>query len=243
MSSTLDCLAVDCGRVEPPPVPAPRSYASVDLMAKDFDSLLRAMLDQLQQLAPDWGDRSEADLGMVLLELFAYAGDQMSYLQDRVALEGFLRTATQTESVRKLLRLIDYTMYPGHAAETFVVFECVGAAPLFLPSGFAISTGASGDADAVIYETVEDALVFQSLSTIALSVDAPSTVDGLQAVLAANLAGTLSPGQWLLFQQGDAREWAQVATCAFAAAATTVTLATPLANTFTAGGDAVAGVL
>ena len=66
-----DCLAVDCGRPAPLPVPAPRSYEGVEWMAHDFDSLLRALLDRLPTLAPDWRDRSEADLGMVLLELFA----------------------------------------------------------------------------------------------------------------------------------------------------------------------------
>jgi len=48
-----DCLTVDCGREPPTPTPTPRSYAGVDLMAHDYDSLLRAMLDQLPQLRPN----------------------------------------------------------------------------------------------------------------------------------------------------------------------------------------------
>jgi hypothetical protein len=211
-------------------------------MAKDFDSLLRAMLDQLQRLAPDWRDRSEADLGMVLLEVFAYAGDQLSYLQDRVALEGFLRTATQAESVRRLLRLIDYTMDPGFAAATFVLFECVGNAPLFLPRGFSLATRSVAGVEPIRYETIEDSILHPALSVLALSVDAPSSVDGKEVVLQANLTGVLAPGAWMLFQQGDAREWAQVAQCVFAPATTTVTLTQPLTRTYTAAGAPAASV-
>ena len=143
---------------------------------------------------------------MVLLELFAYAGDRLSYLQDRVALEGYLRTASHAESVRKLLHLIDYHIDPGFAAATDILFECLGAAPLFLPRGFAVSTRPSSDATPVIYETVEDAILHPALSALALSIDAPSTADGKQAVLAASLSGVPLAGSWLLFQQGDSRE-------------------------------------
>ena len=242
MANQLDCLAVDCVRTPPAPQPAPRSYAGLDLMAKDFDSLLRVMLDQLPSLAPGWADRSEADFGLVLLELFAYAGDQLSYLQDRVALEGYLRTAMQAESVRKLLRLIDYGIDPGRAAQADVLFECLGNAPLFIARGFALSTSALGGAEAVVYETTEDAVLQPALSRIALSGDAPSSADGLQAVLHANLTGVLSAGTWLLFQQGSTREWAQVQSAVFALASTTVTLTQPLAANYTQAGDPAHGV-
>jgi hypothetical protein len=241
VADRLECLTADCGRPALPPVRAARSYAGLDLAAKDFDSFLRAMLDQLPRLAPDWVDRGEADPGMVLLELFAYAGDQLSYLQDRVALEGYLRTATQTESVRRLLSLIDYTLDPGAAAETELVFECVGASPLLLPAGFAVSTPAVKGADPVIYETVADAVLYPALSTIALAVDAPSSPDGMQAVLAANLSSDLQAGMWLSFEQGDRREWARVASATFAAATTTITLEQALAGRYAAAADPISG--
>jgi hypothetical protein len=242
VADRLQCLTADCGRIEPPPPRAPRSYAGLDLMAKDFDSLLRAMLDQLPRLAPEWADRSEADLGMVLLELFAYAGDHLSYLQDRVALEGFVRTATQSESVRRLLKLIDYHVDPGFAAEADLLVQCVGSSPLFLPAGFRVTTEPAKNAEPVIYETVTDAILYPSLSTIALAVDAPSSPDRRQAVLAANLSGDLQPGASLLFQQGDRREWARVTSAVFAAASTTVVLEQPLADVFRAAADPVAGL-
>lgn len=240
-----DCLAVDCGRAEQAAPPAPRSYEGIDGSAHDYDSLLRLLLDHMSRLAPDWAERSSADLTQVLLELAAYAGDQLSYLQDRVALEGFLRTATQRESVRRHLRLIDATLDPGFCAQSHVVFGCTGAFPLFLPAGFAITTAAQGDEAAVVYETAHDAVLHPALSSVALSVDAPSSADSLQAVLAADLSASLTAGQWLLFEQStdaDAtREWAQVDSVVFAATTTTVTLKSPLAAGYTAGSARVQG--
>ena len=51
------------------------------------------MLDRLALLVPDWRERSPADLGVTLVELLAYVGDHLSYHQDAVATEAYLRTA------------------------------------------------------------------------------------------------------------------------------------------------------
>jgi len=42
-------------------------------------------------VAPEWPDAPERDPGVALIELLAYAGDLLSYYQDRVANEGRLR--------------------------------------------------------------------------------------------------------------------------------------------------------
>jgi hypothetical protein len=250
---------VDCGR-EPPVAPSPpRSYAGVDLMAHDYDSLLRAMLDLLPQLAPEWLDRSEADLGIVLMELLAYAGDQLSYLQDRVALEGFLRTATQRESVRKLVRMIDYTMDPGRSAETMVLFEVDGLQPFLLPAGFQIASaqlkGIDGGDDPAIYETSAEAIVRPAISRMALASDAPSSADRLQIRIAADLTGQIAIGDRLFIQQADTAvpntdlsrlpdgEWCEVAAApVVAAGVTTLTVAAPLAANYSRLGDPVGGI-
>jgi len=222
-------------------------------MAHDFDSLLRAMLDGLPQLAPDWRDRSEADLGMVLMELFAYAGDQLGYLQDRVALEGFLRTATQHESVRKLLRLVDYTLDPGQAGETMLLIEADGNAPMFLPLGFAVTTDAAAGDAAVVYETLESAVLHPAVSRVALAVDAPSSADRRQAVFAADLSAAVQVGDRLLLQQFDTSdphadaslvasgEWVEVSAVAFGATST-LTFAEPMLADYRAAGDAARGL-
>src|SRR5262252_4445538 len=83
----------------------------VDYMARDYDSLLKAMRDVIPSKLPEWKDfANEADFGNVLLELFAQVGDILSYYQDRVANESFLGTARTRRSVIEHLRLIGYRL-------------------------------------------------------------------------------------------------------------------------------------
>src|SRR5262247_3910701 len=83
----------------------------VDYMARDYESLLRAMYDLVPSKLPEWKDfNNEADFGNVLLELFAHMGDILSYYQDRVANESFLGTAQERRSIIQHLRLIGYTL-------------------------------------------------------------------------------------------------------------------------------------
>jgi hypothetical protein len=230
------CGAADCGRTPLlEPAPRPRALRALDFMAKDYDSLLRLMLDALPALAPQWRDRAEADLGIALLELFAYAGDQLSYLQDRVALEGFLRTATQFESVRRLLRLVDYIPYPGHAASADLVVDSAAAAPFLLPAGFAVSTKQQATTEAIVFETARDCVVYPALSAIALAAVAPSAANPREAVLASIDTAMIGPGTRLLFASGRQREWAEVESTAPGAATTTLVLKRPLAYRYAAG--------
>jgi hypothetical protein len=239
LTASRPCDWADCGRtpIDPSAI-AQREQRVLDLMAKDYDSLLRVMLDALPAVAPQWQSRTEADLGMALLELFAFAGDQISYLQDRVALEGFLRTATQFESVRRLLRLVDYVPDPGHAARADLVFDASGNAPFVLPAGFAVATLAlpsEQGANAVVFETVQDEIIYPALSNIALALEAPSSADGRQAVLASVDTAMIGAGTRLLFAAGRQREWAEVDSAVIGIATTTLTLKQPLANRYPAG--------
>ena len=95
---------------------------TIDYLAKDYASFRQALLDFVPTRMPEWVERSEADLGMVLLELFAATADTLSYMQDRVASEAFLSTATQRRSVANHLALIGYQMDQGASAHTWLQF-------------------------------------------------------------------------------------------------------------------------
>lgn len=88
----------------------------VDYLARDYESFRQAVVDLIPLKLPEWTDRSEADFGIVLVELFAYMADILSYYQDRVANEAFLQTAQERRSVIDHLRLIGYEMAPAAAA-------------------------------------------------------------------------------------------------------------------------------
>ena len=75
------------------------SLPTIDYTNKDFASLRRAMLDLARYRLPEWTDQSPADLGSLLVDLFAYMGDIILYYQDRIANEMFLATASERRSV------------------------------------------------------------------------------------------------------------------------------------------------
>jgi hypothetical protein len=88
-----------------------------DYTNRDFSSLVESLLEVAALKVPEWTDRSENDLGRLMLELFAYVGDVVFYYQDRVANEAFLETAVERRSVIDLLALIGYTLStPGPAS-------------------------------------------------------------------------------------------------------------------------------
>jgi hypothetical protein len=95
----------------------------IDYLAKDYASFRRLLIDLIPQLNPAWLERNPSDLGIALLELFAYEGDNLSYFQDAVANEIYLDTARQRASAKKHARLIDYAMHDGRNAWTFVHFK------------------------------------------------------------------------------------------------------------------------
>jgi hypothetical protein len=107
-----------------PPVIGARP--DIDYLAKDYQGFRRLMLDRLSLLVPGWTERSAADLGVVLVELLAYAADNLSYRQDAIANEAYLATARQRVSVRRHARLVDYFLHEGCNARAFVHFDVTG---------------------------------------------------------------------------------------------------------------------
>ena len=119
----IDCPSdFDCAEARscPPEVfTAPR----LDYLAKDYASFRRLLLDRLALTMPQWQERNPADVGVALVELLAYAGDQLSYFQEAVATEAYLGTSRQRVSMRRHARLLDYAMHEGVNARTWVTFE------------------------------------------------------------------------------------------------------------------------
>ena len=113
---------------------------AIDYTDKDFESLRLALLRLAQQRLPEWTDRSPADLGMLLVDLFAYMGDMAFYYQDRIASELFPSTAVEPRSIVDLLRLIGYELSPvtPAMADLLLTFEQPDT-----PTTITIPTGAT----------------------------------------------------------------------------------------------------
>lgn len=141
----------DC-EIPPPVCPAPSSVRPpIDYLAKDFLSFRQALLDFSSLRYPGWQERSEADFGMMLLEVMASVADDLSYTQDRVAAEATLTTATQRRSVVRHARLVDYEPQPAVSAQTILQFV-VSSGTTSIPYGV-IAVAQAGDGSPIAFET------------------------------------------------------------------------------------------
>jgi hypothetical protein len=129
----------DCRAPASPALVEPEIDVAIDYLAKDYASFRQALLDFIPTRLPQWTERNEADLGVVLLELFAATADTLSYMQDRVASEAFLSTATQRRSVARHLALIGYQIDEGAAACTWLQLQVNAVEPILADASIKVS--------------------------------------------------------------------------------------------------------
>ena len=66
--------------------------------------------------------RDPNDFAIALLDAWATVGDVLTFYQERIANEGYLRTATERRSILELARLIGYTLRPGVASTVYLAY-------------------------------------------------------------------------------------------------------------------------
>ena len=117
--SDLDCAGEPAGCA--PAEPADGRAPDISYLARDYQGLRTLLLDRMALTVPGWTERHAPDLQLALLEILAYVGDQLSYEQDAIGTEAYLRTARLRTSVRRHARLVDYRMHEGCTAWTWMV--------------------------------------------------------------------------------------------------------------------------
>ncbi len=134
-NSTLlsDCGCCETGVEEPGHVNRPGQTA-LNYRIGTHSAFLRRMLAELarQEISsgPSAGarplsqltTRATDDVSIALLDAWATAADVLTFYQERIANEGFLRTAIERRSILELARAIGYELNPGVAASTYLAF-------------------------------------------------------------------------------------------------------------------------
>ncbi len=208
----------DCAQAPACP-PAAGVSPDIDYLAKDYQGLRRLMLDRMSLLVPGWQERSAGDLGVMLVELLAYAADNLSYRQDAIANEAYLATARQRVSVRRHARLVDYLMHEGCNARAYIYFNVSGH-NVVLDKGAQLLTQTPGldtvippDSTALRTALHSGALVFETAHQAVLDQDRNELLfytwgdqgcclprGTTQATLRTHVAG-LQAGDILLFEE------------------------------------------
>jgi hypothetical protein len=66
--------------------------------------------------------RRDNDPAIALLDGWATVGDILTFYQERIANEGYLRTATERRSILELARLVGYKLRPGVSATAYLAY-------------------------------------------------------------------------------------------------------------------------
>lgn len=97
--------------------------------------------------APDWTDHNPSDLGITLIELFAWIVEGMIYRLNRVPEKNFI----------EFLNLLGITRDPAVPASTFLTYRLdPGKSPTILPKGSLAATQQTEKEEGIVFETDED---------------------------------------------------------------------------------------
>ncbi|MCZ0993779.1 hypothetical protein O1L44_12610 [Streptomyces noursei] len=143
-------------------------------------------------------------------------GDLLTFHSERIADEGYLRTADEHRSLALLGRLVGHRPRPGVAADTFLAYTLdrdprAGDLPVVIPRGArSRSVPAGSDEESQTFETDEDLTARWAWNTLAVRQRRPAllTADDLMTRPELLVAGTstgLTVGDRLLFDFGAQR--------------------------------------
>jgi uncharacterized phage protein gp47/JayE len=203
-----------CGCCEPPPAtPLPvqnrPGLAAIAFRAGTYGAFRLSMLQRIARMPAlsALRTRGDDDYGITLLDMWATVADILTFYQERIANEGFLRTARLRDSILRMARLLDYQLRPGVAATTLLAFTLDKDASLQIPVGLRVQSVPADDEQPQIYETLESIHAAAALNRVRI-LPAPEGFNPLEkgttsAILAPGSGGlaaaaALSPGDRFL---------------------------------------------
>ncbi len=155
------CAGIEAATPEPIenraglPAVAARAGTHSSFLASLLAGLSAGDRPQLRRLST----REPEDGTIALLDAVAAVADVLTFYQERIANESYLRTATERSSVLELARAIGYELAPGVAAETVLAFtlETAEGAPGVVPigTGTKVQSNPGPDEKPQTFETVE----------------------------------------------------------------------------------------
>ncbi len=104
----------------------------------------------------EWRARDPQDLGLMLLDFWAYVADVTAFYTSELAQDLYLPTARDAASLRKLVALIDHVPRPAVACEALLAALIDGPEPVIAPEGVAFLSEAVGGHPAQVFEARAD---------------------------------------------------------------------------------------
>jgi hypothetical protein len=136
-TSATHCPCDD--HVHPAPLVIDAGQTDLARQIAAFPAFRRAMILAATAYEPlqDWAATKDQDLGVMLIEMWAYVCDVLAFYDGVIAHESYLRTAKLRPSVRKLVDLLGYVPRPATAATVQLAALAHGRQSVTLPKGLA----------------------------------------------------------------------------------------------------------
>jgi predicted phage baseplate assembly protein len=154
--------------------------------------------------------RSTNDPAIAMLDAWATVADVLTFYQERIANEGYLRTATERQSILQLARAIGYELNPGVAANAllaFIVEDAAGApGQATLDAGLKVLSIPGQNERPQTVETVENLTVRAEWNVLRPRMTQAQTLDiGATELFLSGVANLLEPGDGLLLVGAERR--------------------------------------
>jgi hypothetical protein len=165
--------------------------------------------------------RDTDDFSIALLDASSVVLDILTFYQERLANESYLRTATQLRSLTELARLINYQPAPGISAETYLAFT-IKAAPglpsnpntpaITIPAGTQVQSVPAQNQAPQSFETSADILAKADWNALPISTGQSWIPPGGDGVYLVGTTTQLNSGDSLLILGIDREEWTPTTT-------------------------------
>ena len=152
--------------------------------------------------------REDDDFSITLLDAWASVADVVTFYQERIANEAYLRTATERNSILQLARLIGYKLRPGVAASVYLAFtlEDAPGAPrrATIPIGTKVQSVPGPGEQPQTFETIEQTDARAEWNAMKPRLTKPQPIStGMDWILLKGTATKLAKGDALLIIAPD----------------------------------------
>ena len=106
-----------------------------------------------------WRARDKNDLGILLLEMWAYICDSLSFYDEALANESYLSTIRLRQDIRRLVGILGYLPRPAVGSTVALAAKANGRLGINLPAGTAFRSGAFDGNPPQVFELTRDAII------------------------------------------------------------------------------------
>ena len=146
-----------------------------------------------------WRARDKDDLGIMLLEMWAYICDSLSFYDQVLANETYLKTSYLRPNLRKLVALLGYIPRPAVGSVVELAAIADGRLQLKLPTGTAFRSGAFEGNPPQVFELEADTFVHSLFNKFKIKAPHFGKIkSGFQNIFLVNLKSEIKPENLLL---------------------------------------------